>query len=98
MKPEDISQEAWNRAYCHAEETTTELGPYAFKDVRRVVAEAIVAAEKRGEEREREACAAHLESEAKASPLGHENVQRGRSTYNWLAHCARLIRNRSTHP
>ena len=33
-----------------------------------------------------------LEEQAKATPLGHENIQRGASTYNWLMSHARLIR------
>jgi len=45
-------------------------------------------------EEEREACAAYLVEKAKASPLGHESVQRGSSTFNWLTYCADLIRKR----
>ena len=47
---------------------------------------AILAAEKRGEERERERTDKALrEYRARLNdiPLGHENAQRGASTYNW---------------
>ena len=43
-------------------------------------------------EAEREACADRLMAIAKATPLGHESIQRGKSTYNWLAYAADLVR------
>lgn len=53
-----------------------------------IVALALVEAEARGIDR----AATHLEQMAKDTPLGHENVQRGRSTYNWLQYSADAIR------
>ena len=46
-----------------------------------------------GAEIMREAAAGHLATLAKQTPLGHENVQRGASTYNWLTHHAQLVRS-----
>ena len=42
---------------------------------------------------ERERCAAHLDALAEDTPLGHENKQRGASTYNWLRAHAAAIRS-----
>lgn len=39
-----------------------------------------------------ERCAAHLEYQAKALPVGHETPEIGYSTYNWKMHAARQIR------
>lgn len=40
----------------------------------------------------REACADHLGKLAAETPLGHENIQRGASTYNWLRYHEGIIR------
>lgn len=42
--------------------------------------------------RERERLAKLFEDEAKAAPLGQEDIVKGRSVYNWLMHAARKIR------
>ena len=34
----------------------------------------------------------HFKEAAAGTPLGHENRQRGASTYNWLIYCASIIR------
>lgn len=39
-----------------------------------------------------EEAAAHFDALAEATPLGHENEQRGASTYNWLRAHAAIIR------
>jgi hypothetical protein len=33
----------------------------------------------------------HFKEAAAGTPLGHENRQRGASTYNWLIYCASII-------
>lgn len=60
-KPEDIPQDVWDAAEVVAKEATRDamrdpLMPY-FVTVSPYIARAILSAEKRGEEREREACA-----------------------------------------
>ena len=50
-------------------------------------------AEERGVRMGIEAAADHLAGLAKQTPLGHENPQRGTSTYNWLRHTEGLVRN-----
>jgi hypothetical protein len=35
--------------------------------------------------------ARHFKEAAAGTPLGHENRQRGASTYNWLIYCASII-------
>ena len=61
-KPGDTSQEAWDEAYRRAEEFTFELGD--FLETVEIIARAIMAAEQRGEEREREACAQLAEGDS----------------------------------
>lgn len=61
-----------------------------------LVVHAIARAILSAEQREREACVAFLKDKAASTPLGHESRERGASTYNWLTHCASLIRNRGT--
>jgi hypothetical protein len=38
-----------------------------------------------------EEAARHLKEAAADTPLGHEDRQRGASTYNWLMYCASII-------
>lgn len=63
----------------------------------RHIARALLAAEQRGRKAGRKAgleeAADHLGQMAKDTPLGQENIQRGRSTYNWLRHCEAAIRS-----
>lgn len=83
MKPEDISQEAWDAAArC--------VPPYVSSKIIADIARALMAAEKRGEEREREACIAACAKEADdAKGNGLPHVAMGA---NW---CNAAIRNRS---
>lgn len=39
-----------------------------------------------------EEAARHFKEAAAGTPLGHENRERGASTYNWLMYCASTIR------
>jgi hypothetical protein len=90
--PDDIPQDVRAIAEAVAKEATRDamrdpLMPY-YITVWPHIARAIMAAKAE----EREECAEHLITVAKATPLGHENQQRGKSTYNWLVYCADLIR------
>jgi len=88
-KPDDIPQDVWDKAILYSGAYTEPAGD-TLSELRYDFARAIMAAKAE----EREACAEHLIAVAKATPLGHENQQRGKSTYNWLVHCAGLIRKR----
>lgn len=54
MKPEGVSQEVWEAAFDAGENAYM---AFSFDDAQAIVARAIMAAEKRGAEQEREACA-----------------------------------------
>ena len=89
-KPDDIPQDVWDKAEDTLDTMLSNHGYEGWRaDSIATIGHAILAAEKRGEDREREACAYHLEMRARAVPKGHES-----STYNWLMHCAGLLRKR----
>lgn len=91
MKPEDIPQEVWDQvAHIHSQ-------PFHWRgpeEVAQIVARAIMAAEKRGEEREREACAAVADEYVWDDHALAQATGVGRAVHHQSVEIAAAIRNR----
>lgn len=86
MKPEDIPQEVWDTATQHVAQMPVR-SQRAWNHAKTVIARAIMAAEKRGEEREREACADYHDEKA-AEHEAIREIARG----SLITHHRRMVR------
>ena len=90
-KPEDVPQDVWDEATQHVAQIPIR-SQRAWDRSKSIIARAIMAAEKRGEEREREACALHLEMRGEGLYVDYED-----KVGNYLCEdMARELRNRTT--